>query len=445
MVLGREGELNMNRKISFLITSFFCLITPVWIFSQSAPLRDAEAGPPLTLAKLVQEATERNPEILAALRTVEAKRARIPQAGAWPDPTVSLSYGGNALPPFNLMRGDPSSARQVMAEQVIPYPGKTRLRTEIASREADAETLAYEAVARRVAAEVKQAYFDLAYIDRSLAILQKDREGLEGFEKVTEIHYSVGRAAQQDVLRAQLELTRLSGRVALLNQQQRTLEAQLNSLRNVPIDSPVGAPALVRPSAFVYTQEQLQDAAQANYPVLKQRRTMVDQNRLSVDLARKEVRPDFSVGYTYMQRDGLPDMYGITLSTSLPLFRHRKQDMAIAEAAANLESARQMQANEVTLLRYQVKQDFLEIQATEQLLKLYSQGIAQQSSLTLESSINSYETGGVDFLNVLSNFLTVIDSELDYHLQVSNHEKALARLEELTGLNLIQQGDVHNE
>jgi outer membrane protein TolC len=172
---------------------------------------------------------------------------------------------------------------------------------------------------------------------------------------------------------------------------------------------------------------------------------MVDQNRLSVDLARKEVRPDFSVGYTYMQRDGLPDMYGITLSTSLPLFRHRKQDMAIAEAAANLESARQMQANEVTLLRYQVKQDFLEIQATEQLLKLYSQGIAQQSSLTLESSINSYETGGVDFLNVLSNFLTVIDSELDYHLQVSNHEKALARLEELTGLNLIQQGDVHNE
>jgi hypothetical protein len=68
-----------------------------------------------------------------------------------------------------------------------------------------------------------------------------------------------------------------------------------------------------------------------------------------------------------------------------------------------------------------------------------------QSSLTLESSINSYETGGVDFLNVLSNFLMVIDAELDYHLQVANHEKALARLEEVTGLNLIQQGDVHNE
>jgi outer membrane protein TolC len=296
-----------------------------------------------------------------------------------------------------------------------------------------------------VAAEVKQAYFDLYCIDHSLATMQKDREALEGFEKVTEIRYSVGKAAQQDVLRAQLDLTRLSQRVTILDQQRRTLEAQLNSLRNVPIDSPMGVPTAVRASVLVYTQEQLQDAAQANYPVLKQRGTTVDQYRLSVDLARKEVRPDFSVGYTYMQRDGLPDMYGITLSTSLPLFRHRKQDLAVTEAAANLESARQLQANELTVLRYQVQQSFLEVQATEQLLKLYSQGIAPQSSLTLESSITSYETGGVDFLNVLSNLQAVIDSELDYHLQVTNHEKALARLEELTGLNLIQQGDMHHE
>ncbi len=435
----------MNRCESLLAASFICIAASVRVFSQAAPAHGVEAAPPLSLAKLVQEATERNPEILAARRAVDAKHARIPQAGAWADPTVSLSYGGNALPPFTVMRGDPSSARQLMAEQMIPYPGKTRLRTAIASRDADAETLAYEAVERRVAAEVKQAYFDLAFIDRSLAILQKDREALVGFEKVTEIRYSVGKAAQQDVLRAQLEITRLSQRATLLAEQRRTLEAQLNSLCNVPIDSPLGAPVAVQPSAFVYTPEQLQEAAQDNYPVLKQRQTMVEQGRLSVDLARKEERPDFSVGYTYMQRDGLPDMYGITLTTSLPLFHHRKQDMAVAEAAANLESAREMQANELTVLRYQVQQDFLEVQATEQLLKLYTQGIAPQSSLTLESSINGYETGAVDFLSVLSNFQAEVDARLDYDLKVSTHEKALARLEELTGLSLIQQGDAHHE
>jgi outer membrane protein TolC len=435
----------MKRKVSFLIASFFCMAAPLWVFAQSVPARDTGTDPPLSLATLVQQATERNPELLAAQRATQVRRARIPQAGAWADPTISVSYGGNALPPFTLMRADPSSARQVMAEQTIPYPGKTRLRTEIASRDADAEELAYEAAARRVARQVKEACFDLTYVDHSLATLQKDREALEGFEKVTEIRYAVGKAAQQDVLRAQLEVTRLAQRAALLTQQRRNLEAQLNSLRDFPVDAPVGRPVTVQPSALSYTQDQLQQAAQANYPGLRQRRAVVDQDRLSVGLARKETRPDFSVGYLFMQRNGLPDMYGITLSTSLPIFHHRKQDMAIAEAAANLATARQMQANELTLLRYQVRQDFLEVQATEQLLKLYSQGVKPQSSLTLESSINSYETGGVDFLSVLSNFEVVIDAELDYHLQVVKHEKALARLEEATGLKLVQEGDAHHE
>jgi outer membrane protein TolC len=339
------------------------------------------------------------------------------------------------------MRADPSSSRQVMAEQTIPYPGKTRLRTEIATRDADAEQLAYDAAVRRVATEVKQAYFDLAYVGRSLETVQKDRAALEGFEKVAEIRYSTGKAAQQDVLRAQLEVTRLAQRATLLDQQRRTLEAQLNSLRNLPMDAPVGAPPAVRPSAFAYTLNQLQEAAQANYPVLNERRAMVEQNLLSVDLARKEKRPDFTVGYIYAQRDGLPDMYGISLSTSLPIFHHRKQDQAMAEASANLEAARQMQVNDLTLLRYQVQQDFLEIQATEQLLQLYAQGIRPQSSLAHESSIAGYETGGVDSLSVLSNFQAAIDAELDDYLQVTNHEKALARLEELTGLNLIAPGN----
>ena len=436
----------MMIRVTFLLAVCVgCTAPQFCVSAQSPPLGDTEAGAPLSLTSLLREAADRNPELLAAQRAAQVKRARIPQAGAWADPTISISYGGNALPPFTLMRSDPSSSRQVMAQQTIPYPGKTHLRTAIASRDADAEELAYETAVRRVDRHVKEAYFELAYVDRSLATLQKDREALEGFEKVTEIRYTVGKAVQQDVLRAQLELTRLAQRATLLTQQRSMLEAQLNSLCDLPIDAPVGRPAAVRPSTLTYSQDQLQQAAQANYPVVKQRQIAVNQDRLSVELARKETRPDFSVGYLYMQRDGLPDMYGITLSTSLPVFRRRKQDMAIAEASAGLAAAREMQANELASLRYQVRQDFLDVQATEQLLKLYSQGIKPQSSLTLESSINSYETGGVDFLSVLSNFEAVIDAELDYHLQVTNHEKALARLEEATGLSLVQEGDSHHE
>ena len=294
------------------MASVACLFAPNLIWSQSST-QHGEPAVTLSLSQLVNEAVANNPEILASRRTVDARRAHIPQAGAWADPTVSLSYAGNVVPPFTVMRGDPSSIRQVAAEQMIPYPGKTRLRTQIAARDADAGTLAYDAVSRRVSAEVKQAYFDLAFVYLSLANLQKDRDALQGFEKVTEIRYSVGKAMQQDVLRAQLEVTKLAQRAAMLSQQRRTLEAQLNSLRNTSIGTPIGAPGIVQPSALVLTQDQLLAAAEANYPVLKQRQTMVEQGRLTVELARKEVRPDFSVGYAYMQRDGMPDMYGITL------------------------------------------------------------------------------------------------------------------------------------
>jgi outer membrane protein TolC len=426
----------MRPWIIFLI--FLC--APPRLFSQSQGPSSVPAEPKGTasLTALTQEAMDRNPEIQAAKRAVQAKRARVPQAGAWPDPRLSVSYAGNLLPPFTVMAGDPSSARQIMAEQEIPYPGKTRLRTGIASREADAETLAFEAVWRRIAAEVKQAYFDLWFTEQSLSTLQKDRELLEKFEKIAEIRYSVGKAAQQDVLKAQVELTRLIERQTVLEQSRQTFQAQLNSLRNLPLETPIDTRGEVSPSSLHSSLDELQAAAQSNYPALKQQRVMVAENRLAVDLAKKEVRPDFSVGYAYMQRDRLPDMYGITLSTSLPIFRGRKQAMAITEAAANLESSRQTEASALTMLRYRVKQEFLDAQASEQLLKLYSQGIVPQSSLALESSISGYETGAVDFLNVLGNFTTRLDYELSTKQQIANHEKALARLEELTALNLIQ-------
>jgi len=138
-----------------------------------------------------------------------------------------------------------------------------------------------------------------------------------------------------------------------------------------------------------------------------------------------------------MQRGALPDMYGITFSTSLPIFRRSKQDQAVREAAAGWESARRMEANELTRLRYRVKQEYLEAQAADQLMQLYAQGIVPQSRLALESSLTSYETGATDFQAVLGNFTTILDYELNYHQQLANHEKAMARLEELTGLNLI--------
>jgi cobalt-zinc-cadmium efflux system outer membrane protein len=389
------------------------------------------------LVSIVQQVLERNPEIQAARRTVDAKKARIPQSRAWADPRISLSYAGNVVPPLSLMRGDPSSTRQVMAEQEIPYPGKTRLRGGIATKEAEAETWACEGVWRRVVSETKQAYFDLYFVQQSLSTLSKDREILEKFEKIAEARYSVGKAAQEDVLRTQVELSKLIERQTLLDQMQQTFQAQLNSLRDIPVGDPVDTVATLQPSALSYSLDELEAAALSNFPALKQQRSMIAANNLGVDLAKKEVRPDFSLGYAWMQRSAQPDMYGITFSTTLPIFRRNKQDQAIVEAAANLESSRRMEASELAVLRYRVKQEYLQAEAAKKLLSLYQTGIVPQSSLALESSLSTYQVATTDFLMVLTNFTTVLDYELAYQEQLANHEKSLARLEELTALDLI--------
>jgi len=429
--------MSWKRTLNASLLGAFTLAATLNVPAQTKP-SESPALTPLLLRDLVREALDRNPEIQAARRGVESKRVRIPQAKAWPDPMISVGYGGNVVLPFTVMRDDPSSTRQIMAEQEIPYPGKTRLRGQIATREAEAESMVVEEVVRRVAAEVKQSYLELYYTDQALATLRKDREILEKLAKVAEIRYSVGKAAQQDVLRAQVELSRLAERETLLEQTRRTLEAQLNSLRDLPVDTPVGPTGEVRPNALVQSLEELQSAAEASFPARQRQRTMIEGNRLAVDLARKEVKPNFSVGYTYMQRAGMPDMYGLTFSTSLPIFRRNKQGQAIREAVENLESARRMEQNQLTVLRYRVKREYLEAQAADRLLALYLQGIVPQSRLTLESSLASYETGAIDFQTVLGNFTTILDYELAYHQQVATHEKALARLEELTGLELIR-------
>jgi len=216
-----------------------------------------------------------------------------------------------------------------------------------------------------------------------------------------------------------------------------TLEAQLNSLLHRPLATPVGTLAQVQPSVLPYSLDDLLAAAEASFPVLKRQQALVEGDRLAVELARKEVRPNFSLGYTYMQRAGIGDMYGLTFSTSLPIFRRSKQDQAIAEAVANLHSSRNMEAHERAVLQSRLKQETLQAQAADQLLKLYSQAIMPQSTLTVESSVLTYETGMTDFTTVIMNFTTVLDYELNYQQQLVNHEKALARLEELTGLTLI--------
>jgi len=388
------------------------------------------------LADLVAEAERKHPAILAAARMVQAKRARIPQARAWPDPQLSIGYMGDPAP-FKTQANDPSSFRQFGVMQEIPYPGNRELRGRIAEKEVDAETWNVEAARRRVRAEVKLAYYELWGVDRALDITQKNKDLLEKLARIAEERYKVGKGLQQDVLRAHVEVTRVLQRLTILRQRRRTLEARLNSLLLRPPDSPFGPLEAVEKSSFAYALDELLEKGVANVPEIRRQEQLIEQSQVAVNLARRDYYPDFSVGWDYQNRgSGQPEMYGLRFTVNLPVFYKSKQRQALSEASFSLAATREMREAAKTTLLFQVKEQYLTARASEELLTLYAKGIVPQSMLALESALAAYKVGSLDFLSLITNFITVLDYEISYYEELANHQKALARIEEITGLEL---------
>jgi len=130
-------------------------------------------------------------------------------------------------------------------------------------------------------------------------------------------------------------------------------------------------------------------------------------------------------------------MYEFRFDVKVPLYFWRKQRVAVEEQAANLSAARHQYESMGRMLNFGVKEAYLAAQASDDLLKLYSGAILPQSTLALESSVSSYQVGAVDFLTLLTNLRTVLDYEVMYYEELAAFEKALARLEELTGASLL--------
>ncbi len=400
--------------------------------AQQPPQPTAE---PVRLSDLLDEAERNNPALKAAAQMIAAKRARIPQARAWPDPQLSIGYMGD-FAPFRTQAGDSSSYRQFGVMQEIPYPGKRDLRGKIAEKDVEAEKWNLEATRRRVRTAVELAYYELSAVDKALDITQQNKELLEKLARIAEERYKVGKGLQQDVIRAQLEVSRVLQRLTVLHQRRRTLEAQLNSLLVRPSDSPVGPLAQVEKSVFAYPLEELLQKAVDNFPEIRRQEQLIEQNQLAVNLAQKSYYPDFNVGWDYQNRPDFPEMYGLRFTVNLPVFYKSKQHQGVGEASASLAAARYEREAIRTALFFQVKEQYLMAKASEELLNLYSKAIVPQSTLALESGLAAYQVGSLDFLSLISNFTNVLDYEINYYGELANFQKALARLEEITGIEL---------
>jgi outer membrane protein TolC len=410
------------------------LVTSVLVVGASA---SAQTPVRIHLDDLVAEALAKNPDIVAAQRRYDAARQRPVQENSLPDPVLSAGYNssGNPLPGAGLGT-EPTANIGFMVSQELPYPGKRGLRASIATREADADFQQIEAARLAVVARVKQAYYRLAYTSAVTGVLTRNRELLTTLLKVSENRYTVGEAAQQDVIKAQTQISILDLQLERVRQERVTREGELNTLLARPVTTPVGEPEDMQLTAFEVSLPSLVEASQANAPMLKRDQIMIARSQLAIDAARKEYKPDFGISGGYYYMGSMPAMYEFRFDVKIPLQRERRA-AAVAEQLSTAEQARSTYDSTRLGLQARIQEDYQMATTAARLARMYRDTVLPQARLALESSIASYQTGRVDFLSVVTNFGTVLEYEMSYVDELASFHTAVSRLEEMTGTPLV--------
>ena len=392
----------------------------------------------LNLGDLITE-TLRNPEILAAQKRYEAARQRPSQVSSLPDPVLSPGYTSNGRPwPGAGLGTEPTSSIGLMFSQEFPYPGKQKLRGDVAVKEAEVEFQNYQSTQLNVLSRLKQAYYRRVYAITAVGVFDRDLELLRKLLRITEARYSVGRAAQQDIFKTQTQMSILETRRLQIEREQGARAAEINSLLNRRPDSPLGQPVDLQPQELSSDLKQLYASVRENSPMLRRDQKMIERAEVATNMARKEYYPDYTLSGGYFNQGSMPSMYQFRADIKLPIYFFRKQRPGVAEQAQNLAQARHNYEATNQVLAFRIKDDYLMADTSSRLVKIYGQDVIPQASLALESSLASYETGAVDFLSVLTNYITLLEYELNYHEEMQNFYIALSRLEEMTGLSLIK-------
>ncbi|MGQ0666369.1 MAG: TolC family protein [Nitrospiraceae bacterium] len=411
-------------------------LSPLWVSGaqessgttrSDSGVHTASGDDRIALRSLIEELAARSPEIKAARERWEAAKAVVPQVQTLPDPT--LQFGYQRMPMV-----EPFQGAMYGIGQEIPFPGKLRLKGEVAQSEVDRMEQEFNATRLRLIASLKEAYFSLHFVHKSIEIVEKNKALLMQFEKTAKARYSVGQATQQDVFRAQVEISRVLDRLAVLDQEKESLHAAINRLLNRPPTGALGTPEEVQTTILTIPLQELSRRAEEFSPALLATGKSIDRSERSVSLAKRQYYPDFDITALGLRNDRINDNgYQVMVGIKIPLFYETKQKQGVREALAILESAREDFTAARQDLLFQVKDSFVQAQRAERLITILRDAIIPQATLGLQAAQASYAVGKVDFLTLLNSLLTLQDSQLELHGEMVSHEKALARLEAVTG------------
>jgi outer membrane protein TolC len=287
-----------------------------------------------------------------------------------------------------------------------------------------------------MAAELKSAYYDLFLAQKLIGVIENSQKLLRQFAEISESQYKVGKGAQQDIIKANVETLRLLDRLTELERGKASAQVRINTLLYRPPNAKIVPPSDLAVPKFAQTLDELYNKAESNNPQVRINQKEIEKGEYDVALAKKSFYPDFEGEFSYFNRRDLPEMYGLMVKVKVPLYFWRRQRPEMAAAASSRLEQRRSYENTLSSLFFKLKDPFLKTAADAKLLDLYGNAIIPQSTLALESSISSYRVGTVDFLSLLSNQQTVLEYEMKYYEVLVDYYKSLVALESITGEKL---------
>lgn len=403
----------------------------------AAPQGRVPAGPSDTLrvAAAVSVAREANPMLRAARLQADAAAERVPQAGALPDPELSFGL-------MNRMVGslgstlDPMTMNQVQLTQELPWPGKLGFAQQRAERLARADQLDAEDAELMLVARVKSVYYDLAYMDRALALMGASRDLLRDLVQVSQTMYAVGTGLQQDVLQAQVGVARMTEEITAMAQERIAMAGRLNALLGRDATVPIGELELPAPADSLPSVDSLMALADAQRPRLQAARERARAAEAGYRAVRRELFPDVMVGMSYGQRARFDDMASLMAGFRLPLWAGRRQlpmrrEMQAMQAMAEAE-ARDL-ANETFAQLVEMR---AEAEKSLNLARLYATSIVPQARASVDAALAAYRVGRVNYMSLVENQMTVNRYQTEGVRLVAAYHKAAAEIAALVGLGV---------
>ncbi|MFC2163935.1 TolC family protein [Acidobacteriota bacterium] len=427
----------MKTKILFISV---CLLMVGFLHLYSAEDSKGEVSTKekVVLSDLIQEALEQNPQSRAAYEEWQASLQRIDQAKGFPDPILSYAHFGQSIE----TRLGPQTDK-ISLSQRIPFFGKLSQKGKVAERNSSIKEAAYEKVRADIILGVKEAFFSLYWFEKAIAIRQEEREVLRRLSRIALRKYETDQASQQDILKAQLEISRVSERILALEQGERAVGTKLNALLNRPADSLIGSTGTVDILHINFGPQELLEWAKQGRPELRQAEHSIAKFEESLKLAKKNNWPDFNImvdyifigkGSTTHPEDGSNAWMG-GIGINIPLWRG-KYNAAEAEAAVSINASRKRYENIHNDTSARINELYLELKTYEDQISLYEHSLLPQAEQSMKASEAGYISGNMDFLNLLESERMILQVKTGLYKILSDYRKSLARLERLVGQDL---------